>query len=105
MEDKELIDIANNIINNDINSACLYSNTEWYNKVKADYISYFKNEEVAKYSFEANRVVYNEYSDDNSKDFLKATLRCFVEDSASIENRLDLISALIIWNKRTECEF
>ena len=26
MEDKEIIDIANNIINNDINNACHYSN-------------------------------------------------------------------------------
>ena len=36
---------------------------EWYDKVKTYYVSYFKNEEVVKYSFEANRSAWDEYTD------------------------------------------
>ena len=101
MEDKEIIAIANNIISTDINTADYYSNSEYYDKVKAYYISHFKNEEVTKYSFEANRDVWDEYTDDTSKKFLEATLREFIKDTTNIGNRLDLVSALIIMG----CEF
>lgn len=105
MKSIELINISENILATDNISSNSYSNTDFYVKVKAEFISYFKNEEVAKYAFNAKRSEWDEYANDTGANHLRAALACFNRDSSDIENLLDLLITLIIWCKTPECEF
>ena len=105
MESIELIDISENILATRSKSADYYSNMDLYVKVKAEFISYFKNEAVAKYAFEAKRSEWDECTYDAGVDHLRAVLANFNRDSSDTENLLDLLITLIVWCKTTGCEF
>ena len=105
MEDKELIGIAADIIATDVKHADQYENLELYSKLKADYVTYFKNEKVAQYTFYAKRNEWFEYTSDGGISHLKGIVADFLKDASNDENRLDLLITLIIWCKRLECEF
>lgn len=105
MKSIELINISENILATHSKSADYYSNMDLYVKVKAEFISYFKNEAVAKYAFEAKRSEWDECTYDAGVDHLRAVLANFNRDSSDIENLLDLLITLIVWCKTTGCEF
>lgn len=105
MKSIELIDISESILATRSKSADYYSNMDLYAKVKAEFISYFKNEAVAKYAFEAKRSEWDECTYDAGVDHLRAVLANFNRDSSDTENLLDLLITLIVWCKTTGCEF
>ena len=105
MKSIELIDISESILATRSKSADYYSNMDLYVKVKAEFISYFKNEGVAKYTFDAKRSEWFEYTHDAGVDHLRAVLANFNRDSSDTENLLDLLITLIVWCKTTGCEF
>ena len=105
MKNIELIDISESILATRSKSADYYSNMDLYVKVKAEFISYFKNEGVAKYTFDAKRSEWFEYTHDAGVDHFRAVLANFNRDSSDTENLLDLLITLIIWCKTTGCEF
>lgn len=105
MSSQELIDISGYILGTDSESADYYSDTDFYIKVKTEFISYFKNEEVAKYAFNAKRNEWDEYAYDAGVEHLKSCLSCFSRDTSDVESLLDLLITLIVWCKKPECEF
>jgi hypothetical protein len=105
MKDKELIGIAADIINTEVKDADNYENVDLYIKVKENFVSFFKDERVAEYTFHAKRNEWDEYTHDGGLSFLKGVLASFLKDSLDMDNRLDFLITLIIWCKRKECVF
>ncbi len=105
MSSQELIGIAECILGTGNISSNSYSNIDFYVKVKTEFISYFKNEGVAKYTFDAKRTEWNEYANDTGTNHLRAALSHYNRDTSDMESLLDLLITLIIWCKSPECEF
>lgn len=105
MSSEELVSISKYILTTDHISANDYSDKDLYDKIKAEYVSYFKNEEVARYTFNAKRNEWDEYTNDVGASHLVSCLSGFTRDPSDTENLLDLLITLIIWCKKPECEF
>lgn len=101
----DLISISECILGTGNISSNSYSNTDFYVKVKTKFISYFKNEGVAKYTFDAKRTEWDEYANDTGTNHLRAALSHYNRDTSDMESLLDLLITLIIWCKSPECEF
>lgn len=105
MISQDLISISECILGTGNISSNSYSNTDFYVKVKTEFISYFKNEGVAKYTFDAKRTEWDEYANDTGTNHLRAALSHYNRDTSDMESLLDLLITLIIWCKSPECEF
>lgn len=105
MSSGELINIAESLLATGNKSGDYYSNPELYVKVKTEFISYFKNEEVARYASDAKRNEWDEYTYDAGSKHLASCLDHFNKDTTNTENLLDLLVTLMIWCKDPESEF
>ena len=105
MSSGELINIAESLLATGIKSGDYYSNPELYVKIKTEFISYFKNEEVARYASDAKRNEWDEYTHDAGDKHLRTVVDHFNKDTTNTENLLDLLVTLMIWCKDPESEF
>lgn len=102
---EEIIDISKYILTTGNTSADYYSDADLYAKIKDEFVSYFKNEEVARYTSDAKRNEWFEYTHDSGVGHLRTALDHFNKDTTNTENLLDLLITLMIWCKDPESEF